>query len=161
MSARAAWRLEAMGFEAYDYAGSKADWFACGMPREGKAAEQPWAGDLVRDDVPTCGPQDGLAGLPERVAASGYELCVVLNDERVVLGVLRGDALAKDPGSRVEDVMELGPRTVRPSEPVAELLRRRSAQGVKSWIVATSHGVCLGLLVRDDAEKAAAAVTQE
>jgi hypothetical protein len=46
MSPRAAWRLEALGFtHVYDYAPSKSDWFANGLPREGKAAAIPWAGD--------------------------------------------------------------------------------------------------------------------
>jgi hypothetical protein len=42
MSARAAWRLEELGFrQVYDYVPSKIDWFANGLPREGKAAEIP------------------------------------------------------------------------------------------------------------------------
>jgi hypothetical protein len=62
MSARAAWRLEELGFtQVYDYVPSKIDWFANGLPREGKAAEIPWAGDLARDDAPTCGPLSGSA----------------------------------------------------------------------------------------------------
>jgi predicted transcriptional regulator len=68
--------------------------------------------------------------------------------------LLRGDALAKDPEARVEDVMELGPRTTRPSRPVEDLLRKRSSHGVKSWIVTTAHGELLGVLRRHDAERA-------
>jgi CBS domain-containing protein len=162
MSPRAAWRLEALGFtRVYDFVAGKTDWFACGHPREGTSAETPWAGDLVREGVPTC-----LVGarLEEaREAASGSELgfCVVVNDERIVAGVLRGDALAKDPGARAEDVMELGPRTIRPSKPIDELLRKRSSQGVKSWIVTTAHGELLGVLTRTDAELALAGASAE
>lgn len=50
--------------------------------------------------------------------------------------------------------MELGPRTIRPSNPVEKLLRKQSSYGVKSWIVTTAHGVLLGVLTRDDAERA-------
>jgi len=125
-----------------------------GLPREGKAAETPWAGDLVRDDVPTCAPNDRLGDVRERVVASGYDLCLVLNDHRVVLGLLRGDALGKDPDARVRDVMELGPTTLRPNSPVERLLQSRASQGVKSWVITTSHGVLLGLLRRADAERA-------
>ena len=157
MSARAASRLEALGFtKVYDYAASKADWFACGLPREGSSTDVPWAGDLVREDVPTCAPGDAVGQLRDRVAESGYDLCVVLDEGRVVAGVLRGDALSKDPEAAAEDVMELGPRTTRPSTVVEQLLGRKSSQGVKSWIVTTSHGRLVGLLTRDDAERALA-----
>jgi CBS domain-containing protein len=155
MSPRAASRLEALGFtDVYDYAGSKADWFANGLPREGASAEAPWAGDLAQDEAPTCAPEDSLGDVRERVVASGADFCVVVNGDRVVAGVLRGDALAKDPAARAEDVMELGPSTIRPSKPVETLLTSRSQQGIKSWIVASSRGVFLGVLRRDDAQRA-------
>lgn len=158
MSARAAWRLEELGFsDVYDYVPSKIDWFANGLPREGKAAERPWAGDLVREDVPTCAPRERVREIRERVVAGGYDLCVVLNDERIVLGLLRGAALSKDPDAEVRDVMELGPATLRPNTEVEKLLQSRENQGVKSWIVTTSHGRLVGLLLRVDAERALAA----
>jgi CBS domain-containing protein len=157
MSARAAWRLEALGFrEVYDYAPSKADWFACAQPREGRSAAEPWAVDLARE-VPTCSPEDPVGAVRERVVADGSDLCVVVNEERIVVGLLRGDALAKDEDARADEVMELGPRTVRASTVVEELLQRRSSQGVKRWVVTTGRGVLLGQLVRDEAERAVAA----
>jgi hypothetical protein len=155
MSPRAAWRLEALGFtDVYDYVASKLDWFACGEPREGAAAEVPWAGDLVRDDVPTCAPGDRIGEVRGRVDGSGYDLCIVVGEERTVTGLLRGAELAKDPGAVAESVMELGPRTIRPSSPVEKLLQKKSSHGVKRWVVSTSHGMLLGLLTRDDAERA-------
>jgi rhodanese-related sulfurtransferase len=155
MSPRAAWRLEELGFtKVYDYVPSKIDWFANGLPREGKAAETPWTGDLARDDVPTCAPNDRVGDIRERVLASGYDLCVVVNEHNVVLGLLRGDALSKDPNANVGDVMELGPKTQRPDNPVEKLLQSRANQGVKNWIVTTSHGVLLGVVLRADAERA-------
>jgi hypothetical protein len=92
MSARAAWRLEELGFtDVYDYVASKVDWFANGLPREGKSAGAPWAGDLVRDDVSTCSPSDRLGDVRERVVAAGYDLCPVVNEHQVMVGLLRGD----------------------------------------------------------------------
>ncbi|CAN5134823.1 MAG: hypothetical protein ACR2M2_04950 [Gaiellaceae bacterium] len=155
MSARAAWRLEQLGFEqVFDYVASKVDWFACGMPREGNAADVPWAGDLARHDVPTCVPEDALGKLGDRVRESGYDFCVVVNDERIVLGLLRGDALGKDPEASADEVMELGPKTIPPSKPLEELLESSSSQGVKHWVVTTSHGALLGALDRAEAERA-------
>jgi len=50
--------------------------------------------------------------------------------------------------------MELGPKTTPPSEPVEKLLDSSASQGVKHFLIATSHGVLLGTLARTDAEKA-------
>ncbi len=138
----------------FDYVASKVDWFACGMPREGNAAGVPWAGDLARDDVPTCVPEDALGKLGDRVRESGYDVCVVVNEDRIVLGLLRDDALAKDPRASADEVMELGPKTIPPSKPLEELLESSSSQGVKHWLVTTSHGALLGVLHSADAERA-------
>jgi hypothetical protein len=155
MSARAAWRLEELGFtQVYDYVASKIDWFCNGLPREGKSLEVPWAGDLARDDIPTCAPDDVVGDVRERVADSGYDFCLVLNERRILLGALRGDALSTDPPTRAEGVMELGPKTIRPNHPVEKLLGSRSNHGIKYWIVTTSHGVLFGVLFRAEAESA-------
>jgi predicted transcriptional regulator len=111
-------------------------------------------GDLARDDVPTCAQTDRVGNVRERVIASGYDICVVVNVHRIVVGVLRGNALSKEPDVPVADVMELGPSTLRPNSPIEALLQSRANEGIKNWVVTTSHGVLLGLLPRADAERA-------
>jgi CBS domain-containing protein len=137
----------------YDFVAGKTDWFACGHPREGTSTATPWAGDLLVEAV-TCALDARLSVARELVSGSDLDFCVVVNEEDIVAGVLRGDVLAKDDDATTEDVMELGPRTIRPSKPVDDLLRKRSSQGVKSWIVTTAHGKLLGILRRTDAERA-------
>ena len=138
----------------YDYAASKVDWFARGMPRAGNAADVLWAGDLVRAAA-TCAPDERVGVVADRVREKGDDFCVVIfGDENVVLGLLRGDALLKDPNARTGEVMELGPRTTRPSEPLDELLRSNEAVGVKHFLIATSQGSLLGVLDRDTAGRA-------
>jgi hypothetical protein len=88
----------------------------------------------VREDVPTCAPGDHVGAVRDRVIAAAYDLCVVLNEHRVVLGVPRGDALGKNADAEVRDVMELGPKTLRPSTPIETLLQSPSSHGVKSWV---------------------------
>jgi CBS-domain-containing membrane protein len=138
----------------YDFVAGKTDWFACGHPREGAAAAVPWVGDLLLEGVVTCRIGARLDEVSELASGGDPDFCVVVNEERVVAGVLRANMLAKDPGSRVDDVMELGPRTIRPSQPVEKLLAKRSSQGVKSWIVTTAHGELLGVVARRDLELA-------
>src|SRR3954470_12431393 len=121
MSPRAAWRLESLGFSrVYDYVAGKADWGAAGLPREGSSAAQSTAGDVTNADVPTCHLDDQLAGIRERVRASGWDTCVVVNEERVVLGRLGRRALASGQGS-IEDEMSSGPSTVRPNLSLSSL----------------------------------------
>jgi hypothetical protein len=156
MSPRAASQLEDLGFiDVYDYAPGKIDWFASGLPREGAAASVPWAGDVAAGEgFPTATPGDRLGEVRARVEQSGDDFCVVLDDAGFVLGLARGDALNEVASLAARDVMELGPRTIRPSKPIEELLAAGSSQGVERWIVTTPHGRLLGVLRRGDAERA-------
>lgn len=150
MSPRAAWRLESLGFtRVFDYVAGKADWLAAGLPTVGPDAAQPRAGRFARTDVPTCRLTDRLGDVRKRVRAAGWESCLVVNDDRIVLGRLRGAAFDGDPDQTAEAVMEAGPTTVRPSEPLHELVRRMRA----SVVVTTADGRLVGVLRRDDAER--------
>src|SRR5229473_8085608 len=70
MSPRAATRLEQLGFDVYDYALSKVDWMARGLPMEGTAAQRPTALSFVRDDVASCEREDRVATIRQRIDAS-------------------------------------------------------------------------------------------
>src|SRR5947209_3996751 len=115
MSARAAWRLEEMGFtRVYRYAAGKMDWFASGLPREGKLTAFPVVGDAVRVDVPTCRAEECVGDAAQRARAAGWDMCAVVNERRVVLGVLGKKALAGGAARPAAEAMEPGPTTFRP-----------------------------------------------
>ncbi len=154
MSPRAAWRLESLGFtEVYDYVAGEADWLAMGLPSEGRDAGQLRAGRVAKRDVPTCGLTERLGEVRRRVQGVGWEICIVVNAERVVLGRVRGTAWDAPDDALVEDVMEAGPTTVRPSEPLAALTERMQEHGSRGVLVTTSDGRLVGLLERADAER--------
>jgi CBS domain-containing protein len=156
MSPRAAWRLEGLGFEkVYDYVPGKADWFASGLPKEGRLASVPTIGDAARRDVPTCAPAEKVENARDRVRAAGWEVCVVVNKGRVVLGLLRGKELSSDPETTVERVMRSGPTTFRPDVLVGKMAKRMRERGARTVLVTTSDGRLVGLLYRDDAERLA------
>jgi hypothetical protein len=73
----------------------KADWFASGLPREGWLAPVPTIGEAAWRDVPTCAPAEKVGAVRERVQKAGWCRCVVVNKERVVLGLLRERALVR------------------------------------------------------------------
>ena len=156
MSPRAAWRLEGLGFpEVYDYAPSKVDWFAAGFPMEGTLAGVPTVGDVARKDVPTCTPEEKVGEVHERVRGTGWDRCVVVNEERVVLGLLREKELASDPAATAEEAMRTGPTTVRPDTPAEKMVERMRKRDTASVLVTTPDGTLVGLLYREKAERQA------
>lgn len=157
MSARAAWRLEALGFaRVYRYAAGKADWLAAGLPTQGTQATTLRADAVARAEVPTCTPDDRVDVAARRVRQTGWDHCIVVNAERVVLGRLRRDALDAGPDTLVEQVMEEGPTTIRASEALTGLVQRMRHRKVNSIVVTNPDGQLLGVLQRDDAERALA-----
>jgi Mg/Co/Ni transporter MgtE len=89
-----------------------------------------------------------------RQRASGWNACVVVNDERVVLGLLRAQELER--GDDVVDrVMRPGPSTFRPHVPIDELAHFMVHHELQSSPVTTSDGRLVGLLLREDAVRVA------
>jgi len=125
---------------------------AAGLSTEGTGAEHPRAGDVARKDVPTCRLDERLGDVRDRIRAAGWDACVVVNDERLVLGLIRAKELEKDAGSRMEQAMRPGPSTFRPFVPVDELAGFMVEHGVESSPITTSDGRLVGLLLRTDAE---------
>lgn len=157
MNARAAWRLERLGFShVYRYAPGKADWLAAGLPTEGRRAGTPRAGTVARPDVPTCSPDDRVADVARRARDSGWDMCIVVNEERVVLGRLRGSALDATDRRGVDEIMEEGPTTTRADDALEALVARMRLRHVTAIVVTDPDGRLLGVLRFDDAERALA-----
>jgi CBS domain-containing protein len=155
MSPRAAWRLESLGFSpVYEYTAGIADWLALGLPSEGRDAGVPRAGQIARRDVPTCALREQVGEVRQRVAAAGWDECLVVNEERVVLGRLRGAALAAPATTTAEAVMESGPTTSRPDGQLARLVPRLREKRVDRIIVTTPDGRLVGVIERETAERA-------
>jgi Mg/Co/Ni transporter MgtE len=89
------------------------------------------------------------------MASSRWDQCVVVNDERVVLGRIRRDELDEDPAALAEDVMQDGPTTFRPSVGAHEMLDYMRRRGkMKEALVTDPEGRLLGVIRRDDLERA-------
>ncbi len=151
MSPRAAWRLESLGFsEVYDYTVGKLDWLAAGLPTEGTNANRPRAGALARKDVPTCGLDERLSAVRDRVRSQGWEAAVVVNEERVVFGLLRAKELAGDGDQLISQAMRPGPSTFRPYVLAEEMARSMVDHKLESSPITTSDGRLVGLLLQKD-----------
>ena len=137
----------------YDYEAGKGDWFAAGLPREGRLASLPRAGDVARHDDVICGPTDNLDDVAGKTRKAGKNACMVTTSGGVVLGRVTKKALGGDPDTPVEAIMEAGPTTVRTNEPIEPLLQRMVSRNVESLLVTTSDGQLVGSLYRADVER--------
>jgi len=142
-----------MGFpRVYDYVAGKKAWGSYGLPREGARVPARTAGDVARRDVPTCALGDRLAEVQELVRAAGWDTCIVVNEQRVVLGRLGRKALGSETDLSAEEAMTPGPNTVRPSIGADALLERIRERKLTSFLVTTPDGRLVGLVRRDDLE---------
>jgi len=136
MSPRAASRLEALGFpRVYDYAAGKADWGSYGLPLEGTADSSTRVLSLAATTVPTCRLDELVPDVAARLP-DGWDICVVINDENIVLGTLGRSALhSNQQQTSVEDAMTAGPSTIRPSarlDDIAIRMRTRTSPASSS-----------------------------
>ena len=88
-----------------------------------------------------------------RVEDAGWEDCVVVDCGDQVVGRLRSRSWDADPQLTVADVMESGPTTVRPNEPLDGLVKRMDKRPTPLVVVATPQGVLLGVVLREDARR--------
>src|SRR2546430_16756025 len=111
MSPRAGGRLGSRGSKTrLGYKAGKLDWIAGGLPTEGSQAKKPRAGDLAKKDAPTCTMGEKLGDVRRRV----NDAVVVVNEDNVVMGILRSEELQQDGDLTIEKVMRPGPSTFRP-----------------------------------------------
>lgn len=162
MSPRAAARLASLGFDqVYDYVAGKADWGAAGLPLEGKGGGGARAGAHVRADVPTCQLAERLPDVRARVSQAGWSTCLVVDRDGVLLGRLGRTALQRRDDVPVEEAMAPGPSTIRPNARLDAMVQRMREQNLTSLPVTTSGGHLVGLLVREEAQRALAALARD
>ena len=102
--------------------------------------------DVALRDVPTCRVDENVRAVRDRVADGGWDVCVVVDDGRVVLGLITGENVDGDPLTPVDQVMDSGPTTFRPNVAVGTLPEYVKTQRIPRALVTTSDGVLIGLL---------------
>ncbi|MGD9736704.1 MAG: rhodanese-like domain-containing protein [Solirubrobacterales bacterium] len=151
MSPRAAARLDSLGFErVYDYAASKVDYLARGLPREGERAAERRAIDVLGDDLVRCRLADRSEEVRAWIEASPDGFAIVVAEDQTVLGRVRLSALRDAEGESAEQVMEPGPSTVRADTRADALRERMEAGGLTTSLVTTPDGTLLGVVRRSE-----------
>jgi predicted transcriptional regulator len=157
MAPRAAARLETLGFDkVHEYRAGKLDWLAAGLPTEGENNNCPRAGDASRKDVVICGLKDRVGDVRDRANAAGWDLAVVVDEDRVVLGLLWSKQLEMDANLTAEQAMKPGPSTFRPYVPIKEMADHLVEHDHDSAPITTSEGKLVGVLYRTEAVRLAA-----
>jgi Mg/Co/Ni transporter MgtE len=124
---------------------------SAGLPTEGENSLHPRAGDAARKGVPVCSLTERLGDVRDRVKAAGWDAAVVVDGDRVVLGLLRSKELAQDPALVIEEAMRPGPSTFRPYVSLHEMAHFMEEHNLESSLVTTSDGRLVGLLYKADA----------
>jgi CBS domain-containing protein len=154
MSPRAACRLESLGFEqVHDYVLGIADWKAAGLAVESDSPRVQRVSDATRPDVPTCALDDELGPVRHNTFDAGWDECIVVSRDGIVVGRLRDSAWEADDATIVEEVMESGPTTVRADSLLQDLVDRMARRPTKLVIVTTPQGFLIGVLLRQEAER--------
>ncbi len=96
-----------------------------------------------------------IAEVCARVRAAGWDACVVVNEERVVFGLLREAELDAGQEGPVEKAMRPGPSTFRPHVPIEEMAQFMQQHDLASSPITSSDGRLIGILRREDAQRVA------
>ena len=108
----------------------------------------------MRRDVPTCSIDDQIGKVHEEAHALGWDLCAVVTDKRIVLGLLYGKVWEANPDTPVEELMSNGPPTTRPSTFLDDMVGRLQKRDLPGILVSSSDGALMGYLWRSDGEAA-------
>jgi CBS domain-containing protein len=150
MGPRAAWRLESLGFTSvFVYHAGKLDWVSTGLPVEGTAAGVPNLGTVARRDVVTCRLGDPLSAVKARMESDPASSCPVVNDRRILLGLLRSDVIKANGTKTAEEAMISGPVTFRPNVALEEIDRYLTEHKIGHAVVTTPEGELIGLASAD------------
>jgi CBS domain-containing protein len=149
LSPRAAWRLEGLGFtRVLDYVPGKVDWLAYGLPVEPEEFERSLVKGRMLREFPRCLPGEPLSEARARARIMASDVCPVVNEARILLGVLGAAHWDGDLERRAEEVMQPGPTTVRPSLSISEA-EEMLAEGKQDVLWVTSaDGRLMGIFRR-------------
>ena len=79
----------------------------------------------------------------------------MVNEQRIVMGLLRAEELGRAGDVTAESAMRPGPSTFRPHVAIEEMAKFMATHDLPNVPVTTSAGELIGVLIREDAERAA------
>src|SRR4029077_15830730 len=123
----------------------KADWGSFGLPLEGKADSSTRVGSIARAGAPRCLPDELVSAVAERVGDE-WQICVVTDDEGIVLGLLGRQALCSGEKVRAEGALSLRPCAISARARRDATAQRMRDQDLSRIVVTHPDGVLTGVL---------------
>lgn len=117
------------------------------LPFEGSSGPETRVGAAADRDSPTCGLDDKVGDVADRLDGTDATLCVVV-ENGCVQGLLDGEALG-DRSKTAGEAMKQGPSTFRPAVPQAELAHYLDHHELDQTVITTLDGRLVGLVHRD------------
>jgi predicted transcriptional regulator len=97
-----------------------------------------------------------LSDVRDRAASLGRDAVVVVNQQNIVMGLLRAKELQQECDCTIEQAMRPGPSTFRPYVSAKEVAEFMVGHKLECSPITTSDGKLVGLLYQADAVRAAA-----
>jgi hypothetical protein len=128
----------------HDLIGGRAAWTAQGFPTEGSVGDRRRIWHYVQQ-VPTVGLEATVADL----VASGRQPfpTPVVTADGVLMGSVQPEAADLPGGTKIADIMNPAPGTVRPEKRVEEVIEQLRRDGLAYTFVTAVNGALLGLVV--------------
>ena len=137
-----------MGFpEVFDYKAGKVNWIAMGQPSVHRDTRERIE-QVARKDAPTCALLDTLESVRAKLPKD-WNVCVVLNSDRIVLGLIDFSREVERDKS-IGEIMRPAPLTLRPGQRVEDVCERFKSKDIPVALVTTSVGQFIGVLRRDE-----------
>jgi CBS domain-containing protein len=120
------------------------DWVAFGLPVEKGQNGPVMVIEQIERQVPICQLNESVGEAKRRAKKLGFQICVVVNEQGIVLGVIEKNAWEKSSDIAIETVMDPGPTTLRPSY-LLEDAKKAVAKSGRDAIVTSSDGRLMGI----------------
>ncbi len=143
MAARESWLRRSLRLCA-----GKNGWVAFGLPVETGQDGPSMLIEQIDRQIPISGSSDSVGEAKRRAETLGFRFCAVVNEEGILLGLLKEEDWQNDLAVAAEKVMDPGPTTLRPSslfDEAAELLAKRKQNAI---LVTSSDGKLMGVFRR-------------
>ena len=100
--------------------------------------------ESMTGEFPICRLNDSVSEAKRRAEKLGWDICPVVNEQGILLGLVRQDAWKSDGDASVETVMKPAPTTLRPSYSVDDATEFLRKQGSDALLITTSDGKLMG-----------------
>ena len=100
--------------------------------------------DRIEHEVPTCRLDEPVGQAGARAQQRGFNVCAVVNQHGIVLGVIGQSDWDKDPTASAEQLMASAPTTLRPSASLEKAQQTLEKSDRGAVLVTDSDGKLLG-----------------